>query len=401
MLKKLRVKFVCINMLIVMAMLCAMFGMLFSVTKSNLESESIQMMADIANDPFHMGRPDERPDGVRLPYFTLQIGLRGTLIATGGGYYDLSNEAFLKEVMTEALEQQTQTGILEGYNLRFYRTMTPTSQLLVFADTTSEQATLMGMARTFAIIGTLSFLVFLGVSLLLARWAVKPVDRAWKQQKQFVADASHELKTPLTVIMTNAELLQSPEVEVGDRDQLAGNILTMSRQMRGLVEGLLELARMDNGSVKTAHTDLDWSMVVEDALLPFEPLYFEKGLELESHLDSGLRIRGSESHLRQVVEILLDNAMKYACPESKVWVYLLRQGKDCLLSVANPGPEISKADLKNIFKRFYRVDQARTTSGSYGLGLSIAEGIVKAHKGKIWAESANGINVFHVQLPLQ
>lgn len=401
MLKKLRVKFVCINMLIVMAMLCAMFGMLFSVTKSNLESESIQMMADIANDPFHMGRPDERPNGVRLPYFTLQIGLRGTLIATGGGYYDLSNEAFLKEVMTEALEQQTQTGILEGYNLRFYRTMTPTSQLLVFADTTSEQATLMGMARTFAIIGTLSFLVFLGVSLLLARWAVKPVDRAWKQQKQFVADASHELKTPLTVIMTNAELLQSPEVEVGDRDQLAGNILTMSRQMRGLVEGLLELARMDNGSVKTAHTDLDWSMVVEDALLPFEPLYFEKGLELESHLDSGLRIRGSESHLRQVVEILLDNAMKYACPESKVWVYLLRQGKDCLLSVANPGPEISKADLKNIFKRFYRVDQARTTSGSYGLGLSIAEGIVKAHKGKIWAESANGINVFHVQLPLQ
>ena len=401
MLKKLRVKFVCINMLIVMTMLCAMFGMLFSVTKSNLESESIQMMADIANDPFHMGRPDERPDGVRLPYFTLQIGLRGTLIATGGGYYDLSNEAFLKEVMTEALEQQTQTGILEGYNLRFYRTMTPTSQLLVFADTTSEQATLMGMARTFAIIGTLSFLVFLGVSLLLARWAVKPVDRAWKQQKQFVADASHELKTPLTVIMTNAELLQSPEVEVGDRDQLAGNILTMSRQMRGLVEGLLELARMDNGSVKTAHTDLDWSMVVEDALLPFEPLYFEKGLELESHLDSGLRIRGSESHLRQVVEILLDNAMKYACPESKVWVYLLRQGKDCLLSVANPGPEISKADLKNIFKRFYRVDQARTTSGSYGLGLSIAEGIVKAHKGKIWAESANGINVFHVLLPLQ
>ena len=401
MLKKLRVKFVCINMLIVMAMLCAMFGMLFSVTKSNLESESIQMMADIANDPFHMGRPDERPNGVRLPYFTLQIGLRGTLIATGGGYYDLSNEAFLKEVMTEALEQQTQTGILEGYNLRFYRTMTPTSQLLVFADTTSEQATLMGMARTFAIIGTLSFLVFLGVSLLLARWAVKPVDRAWKQQKQFVADASHELKTPLTVIMTNAELLQSPEVEVGDRDQLAGNILTMSRQMRGLVEGLLELARVDNGSVKTAHTELDWSMLVEDALLPFEPLCFEKGLELESHLDSGLRIRGSESHLRQVVEILLDNAMKYAYPESKVWVYLLRQGKDCLLSVANPGPEISKADLKNIFKRFYRVDQARTASGSYGLGLSIAEGIVKAHKGKIWAESANGINVFHVQLPLQ
>ncbi|MBP3588596.1 MAG: HAMP domain-containing histidine kinase [Clostridia bacterium] len=401
MLKKLRVKFVCINMLIVTAMLCAMFAMLFSFTKSNLEAESIQMMEDIANDPFHLGRPDERPNGVRLPYFTLQIGLRGTLIATGGGYYDLSDEAFLQKVMVAALEQQQQTGVLEEYSLRYYRAMTPTSHLLVFADTTSEQATLVSMMQTFAVIGVLSFLVFLAVSLLLARWAVKPVDRAWTQQKQFVADASHELKTPLTVIMTNAELLQTPELEEADRSQLSGNILAMSHQMRRLVEGLLELARVDNGSVKTAYTGLDLSALVEDALLPFEPLYFEKGMELEAHLAPGLQVCGSESHLRQVVEILLDNAMKYAWPESRVQVYLLRQGKDCLLSVANPGPPLSPEDQKNIFKRFYRVDKARTMSGSYGLGLPIAEGIVKAHSGQIWAESGNGLNVFHVLLPLQ
>jgi len=139
---------------------------------------------------------------------------------------------------------------------------------------------------------------------------------------------------------------------------------------------------------------------VEDALLPFEPLFFEKGLELESHLDAGISVNGSESHLRQVVEILLDNAMKYTCPESRVWVYLLRQGKDCLLSVANPGPEISKADLKNIFKRFYRADKARSEGGSYGLGLSIAESIVREHRGKIWAQSVRSINTFFVQLPL-
>ena len=141
-------------------------------------------------------------------------------------------------------------------------------------------------------------------------------------------------------------------------------------------------------------------MLAEDALLPLEPLFFEKGMELESHLEPGLRVNGSESHLRQVMEILLDNAMKYAYPQSKVWVYLLRQGRDCVLSVANPGPELSAEERKNIFKRFYRADQARTLSGSYGLGLPIAEGIVKAHRGKIRVESANGINVFHVQLPL-
>jgi len=400
-LKQLRVKFVCINMLIVTAMLCVIFGMIFSFTKQNLEAESIRMMEEIADDPFYLGRPNESSDGVRLPYFTLQIGLRGTLIATGGGYYDLSDEMFLKEVMVASLEARTQTGVLREYDLRFYRADRPGGTILVFADTTSEQTMLLGLVRNFVVIGLVSCLLFLGITLLLARWAVKPVDKAWTQQKQFVADASHELKTPLTVIMTNAELLQAPELEETDRSRLSGNILAMSHQMRGLVEGLLELARLDNGSVKMAFAELDYSSLVEDALLPFEPLFFEKGLELESHLDAGISVNGSESHLRQVVEILLDNAMKYTCPESRVWVYLLRQGKDCLLSVANPGPEISKADLKNIFKRFYRADKARAMSGSYGLGLSIAEGIVQAHNGKIWAESTNGINVFHVLLPLQ
>lgn len=400
MLKRLRVKFVCINMLIVTVMLCVIFGTMFSFTRQNLETESIRMMREIADDPFILGRPDENAEGVRLPYFTLQIGMRGTLIATGGGYYDLSDENFLKEVMKAALEHESPIGTIREYDLRFYRAARPTGAILVFADTTSEEMTLRNMARNFGLIGLASFLAFLGISLLLARWAVKPVDQAWNQQRQFVADASHELKTPLTVIMTNAELLQTPLLEEEERVQFSDNIMAMSRQMRGLVEGLLELTRVDNGSVKMAFSELDLTAMVEDALLPFEPLYFEKGLELEVHLQPDLQVRGSEGHLRQVVEILLDNAMKYADPQSRVWVYLLRQGKDCVLSVANPGPELSAEERKNIFKRFYRADKVRSMSGSYGLGLPIAEGIVTAHKGKIWAESANGINVFHVQLPV-
>ena len=400
MLKQLRVKFICINMLIVTAMLCVIFSMMFSFTKENLETESLRMMQDIADDPFLSGRPGETGSGVRLPYFTLQLSPYGTLIATGGGYYDLSDEAFLKTVMAAALASDEPTGVLKEYDLRFFRASKPMGQILVFADTSAEQATLVSMTRSFLLIGVLSFLAFLVISLLLARWAVKPVDHAWTQQKQFVADASHELKTPLTVIMTSAELLQSEELEEPDRAQITSNILTMSHQMRGLVEGLLELARVDNGSVKMAFTELDLSALVEDALLPFEPLLFETGMELESHLTPGLRIKGSESHLKQVVEILLDNAMKYADPKTRVWVYLVPQGKDCVLSVANPGPPLSPEDRKNIFKRFYRADKARTMSGSYGLGLPIAEGIVTAHKGKIRVESENGINVFHVQLPL-
>lgn len=130
-----------------------------------------------------------------------------------------------------------------------------------------------------------------------------------------------------------------------------------------------------------------------------EPLYFEKGLELDCKIEDGIHLKGSESHLRQVMDILLDNAMKYSASRGTVGVSLKKQGSHCLLSVTNPGEQISPEDLKNIFKRFYRIDKARSMDHSYGLGLSIAEEIVSTHHGKIWAESADGLNIFHVLLP--
>lgn len=121
---------------------------------------------------------------------------------------------------------------------------------------------------------------------------------------------------------------------------------------------------------------------------------------MDSEIEDGIRVRGSQSHLVQVVDILLDNAQKYSGERGHTWVSLKRQGaKHCLLAVANEGAPMSAKELKNIFKRFYRADAARERTGSYGLGLSIAEGIVKTHKGKIWAESKDGINTFSVQLP--
>ena len=174
----------------------------------------------------------------------------------------------------------------------------------------------------------------------------------------------------------------------------------MAGQMRGLVERLLELARADNGTVQTAMGLLDYSELVSECLLPFEPIFFEKGMELRSDIAPGLRLRGSDSHLRQVVDILLDNAQKYAFPGGGVGVTLRKQGYHCLLAVANQGPTITEEELNNIFKRFYRVDKARSRDGSYGLGLSIAQRIVEEHGGQITAESRNNVNTFRVVLPL-
>ena len=162
---------------------------------------------------------------------------------------------------------------------------------------------------------------------------------------------------------------------------------------------MLEMARVDNGTVKMNFASVDFSELVRDAALSFQLLYEEKEMGLRCAVPEGLEIHGSEQHLYQVMDVLLDNALKYSAPNSMVSVDLVSTGRNCLLSVASPGEPISREDLKNIFKRFYRADKARAMNGSYGLGLSIAESIVQAHKGKIWAESENGYNTFFVQLP--
>lgn len=399
MIKRLRIKFVCINMTIVTAMLLVIFGMVLQFTQENLENQSIRMMQNVAeNERVQPGRPGEGREEVQLPFFFVTIDFRGEMTAASGGYYDLSDEEQVLQIIQQARNTDAETGILKEYKMRFQKRTMPFGEAMVFVDISSEIATMENLVKTCVFIGIISFSVFLGLSFWLARWAVKPVETAWNQQRQFVADASHELKTPLTVIMTNAELLQSPEYTDADRRRFSDSILTMSHQMRGLVESLLELARVDNGAAKMVFSEFDFSEQVSDGLLPFEPVYFEKELLLESEIEEGLKVKGSQAHLRQVLDILLDNAAKYASPQGTVTVKLKRQGSHCLLSVANPGEQISKEDLKNIFKRFYRIDKVRSMNHSYGLGLSIADSIVKEHGGRIWAESAEGINTFFVQL---
>lgn len=400
MIKKLRLKFVIINMSFVTVMLCIIFGLMFYFTSANLEEESISMMQSIASRPFRIEVPNEQGKDIRLPYFTVQVGLQGELLATGGGYYDLSDRDFLEYLVKTTYTSAKTLGVIEEYNLRYYRVDTPIDRYLVFADISSERATLKNLMKSCLVIGGVSFFMFLGISILLSQWAVKPVELAWKQQRQFVADASHELKTPLTVIITNAELAQSPEYDDETRHRFINNILVVSRQMRTLIEDLLQLARADNTDTEENFTVLDFSKLVSDAILPFEPVFYENGLKLSVQIDNGIKVSGEEDLLYQLVNVLLDNARKYSFASGATWVTLRKEGrKRCLLIVANEGKNISPEEAKNIFKRFYRGDQARSRTGSFGLGLSIAESVVEKHKGRIWVKSSDGINYFYVELP--
>ena len=396
MIRRLRVKLVCTVMAVVAALLCALFGTVVSFTRSGLEAESLQAMRAAAMEPPGPARPWERE--TRLPCFTLELGPRGEVKVSGDGYFDLTDESFLREVLAQALEAGTETGVLAGCGLRFLRTGPPNRPAVVFADMSGELRTMERLVRTCFLAGGGALLAFLAVSILLSRWMTGPVDGAWKQQRQFVADASHELKTPLTVIQTNAELLESDDPAA--RARYRENILACARQMRALVEGLLELARADSGIPEKALETVDLSGLVQDAALPFEPLFFERGLTLESRAEPELPVRGSPEKLRRAVDVLLDNAQKYTAPGGTVAVRLVRQGRYGVLSVSGPGEELSPQMCRDVFKRFCRADPARTGDGSYGLGLAIAEEIVAAHGGRIWAESGGGENTFLIRLPL-
>ena len=228
MLKKLRLKFVLITMGIVTAMLVVIFVTVYHFTRLNLETSSISMMQAIASDPFRENPPGgggENGPMQNLPYIALRISPDGAISASGGSFYDLTDEAFLKRLLEAADRTPSRTGLLQDLKLRFLKHNAQAFRIYVFADTSAEQETLKNLRVTFLVIGTLGLLVFFGISILLARWAVKPVEQAFAREKQFVADASHELRTPLTVITTNAELLREDVADRPEDTKYAENVL--------------------------------------------------------------------------------------------------------------------------------------------------------------------------------
>ena len=408
MLKQLKIKFVAVIMAVVTVLFAAIFGFVMHLTKQNLERESIQTMRTMTFPPPNNDKkdkkhePDIMPDGVRLPVFTVSISRSGQLMASGNDFLGLTDQELLASLVDAANQCGGQSGILPEYDLRFLKSDIHDIHSITFADTSNEKAMLHGLIRNFTIIGLIGYAVFFMISLKLADWVTKPVEKTWNEQKQFIADASHELKTPLTIIMTNAEMLEDQSYSATDRAQFTGNILSTSKRMRGLVESLLELARMDNADrSKTIkqHNIVNISKLFNDSILPFEPLFYENDMVLAADIEPDITADGNPDKLRQILSILLDNALKYAEPSGTVSVTLKRQQANCLLSVSSHGIPLSKADCTNIFKRFYRMDSSRNDGQSYGLGLAIAESIVQEHKGKIWAESDGGINTFYVSLP--
>lgn len=415
MIRQLRWKFVLINMSLVLVILLSLCAVLMATTQDSLRRDSLTALdqaVTLSGDNTPSFSAHLSPEGennyplfgtekVQLPYFTVQITGQNSLLVLANQFFDTSDQDTLLQVVNDALEYPSDTGPINrgDYQLRFLRVNTILGYRIAFVDLTQEQSTLTSLARNLVFVSLGTLAVFFGISLLLAQWAVRPVEKSWKQQRQFVADASHELKTPLTVILSSLDMLeQYGESEPEKKQRWLDNVRASSVQMKTLVEEMLVLARNDNATQQVTMAPCSLSDVVEDALMLFEPLAFEQGKTLEEDIDPHIQVTGDAGLLRRVVDIYLDNACKYSPAGSVIRVSLKEEGRRALLSVHSQGQPIPRDQLERIFERFYRADPSRTQEG-YGLGLAIATELAKLHHGRVWAQSDDTGNTFFFSLP--
>ena len=282
---------------------------------------------------------------------------------------------------------------LEQINLfsaKYVLLMNPRNELIII-NIEDINAKLVLSAQVSILIFVLIELLTVYIVKMLTNWLIRPVEEAFLKQKQFIFDASHELKTPLSVIMTSAECLSKNPKETKWLD----NIQSETERMNKLVLDLLNLAKYDNSYENRVLSVIDLSKLVEKSVLTFESLIYDKGLNLKYHIDQDVNFKCVDSEMKQLVEILVDNAIKHAYDKSTITVDLIKKKDEISLVVKNRGDKIPKEEQSKIFERFYRSDNSRNRNENrFGLGLAIAKNIVLSHNGKIYVECKNGYTSF-------
>ncbi len=283
-------------------------------------------------------------------------------------------------------------GKYEGYN--YLVTKTDDYTLVVFMDRSEFDKNVITLLKYTLIFGVVSLIIVLALSILLANIIIRPLEKNHNAQKRFISDAGHELKTPVTVISTNAEVLES---EIGENRWL-NNIVYENERMSILIKQLMALVKTDKNEIKLEK--VDFSHIVVGEILPFESIAFDKGIEIDyEKIEDEIYVNGNSSQLNQLVSILIDNAIEHSTG-GDIEVKLTKNHSKAVLTVINNGEEIPEDKRELLFDRFYRINEARNDDGGnhYGLGLSIAKSIVDAHKGEITVDCKDGKVIFEVSL---
>lgn len=281
---------------------------------------------------------------------------------------------------------------------RYYYATDPATgnSIMVFLDFEKDLVDSLTLASISFLVGLLCVALLSFPVYLLSKNALRPVRRSIEQQKQFITDAGHELKTPLAIISADVDVLEMCEGE----NEWLDSIKSQTRRMDSLVKDLVELSKLDEIAPETEHELFDLSAAVLDTAMGFAPIAKSKELRFDVQVQPELRCKGNEGELRQLVSILCDNAVKYCAPQGSIVVSLYKSGKNICLDVYNDCEHVERDKLPRLFDRFYRADTSRSRdTGGYGIGLSVAKAIVSRHKGKITATTEDEASIlFHTVL---
>ena len=289
------------------------------------------------------------------------------------------------EYISAALSNAQKKGSIGNYS--YIVAAKEYGHIIVFAERSIEMRLLDQLTKTSLWVAGIAGIILICFTALLSKWMVSPIKKAFDNQRRFVSDASHELKTPLTIISANADVLQN---EIGFRRQIS-SIKTQADRMNGLVHDLLTLAKTDEGRTEITMSEFNLSGAILSTALEFESLAFEEGKQYSYEIEEGVSFIGGEKYIKQLAGILIDNAIRYSDANGTIKISLQKDGSRARISVYNTGIGVPDIERTRIFERFYRSDESRAReTGGYGVGLSIARAIAEMHRGKITVSGKHG-----------
>lgn len=298
----------------------------------------------------------------------------------------------IKELVINNVNKINSKKIESLYTSDYVFMETKEGNLIMVNNTSTKSYLLKELFKSILVFITLETIQVI-ISLNITKRIVKPVNEAFIRQKQFIYDASHELKTPIAIISASAEMLEKNPKE----KKWLENIKTENNRMNKLVISLLDLSKSENIKENEVYTNVNLSKVIKNKALTFESLIYENSLELDVDVANDIMFNCNEDRIKELLSILMDNAIKHSLPNSQITVKLSKEKNNIYLSVKNKGKEIPVSEREKIFERFYRLDKSRNRDDNrYGIGLSIAKNIVINHNGTISVNCKDGYTTFIV-----
>ena len=334
-------------------------------------------------------------------WISVLMSSEGTVkeIAYSSSYNKPDNEDEIGEAAESIAAQNSENGyiLLSDVSYRYFIKKSGGRTRVIFIDRTNQIETMGRLLIVLIFVGIGALVVLFPISVLVSGWIVKPISRAWSSQKEFFANASHELKTPLTVISANIDVITSePEKTVSEQDKWFEYIKSETGKMSKLINQMLYLSKDDREETKLLMSEFNASEAIEGVCLATEALAFENGHTLVTEIEPDISCKGDREMIERLANILIDNAIRHSVGSEEVKVALHRRKNRNILTVSNKGEYIAPEELSRLFDRFYRTDKSRTSStGGFGLGLSIAKAIADKHKGTLTAASSpDGLTTF-------